>query len=344
VLLRAFAFFAFQERSVSRLCSFLLVSVAVAACSAPAVLSPPQDAGVPQAEPDAGPATDGGGQVAPVHGLSLLSRLAGLWSGPATQTPVGDLPLMNVDFRDVTPRQLFGRVDLDQGNILRFGFSIETFDGEDVLVYRNGGYFQGLLRDMRTRLVEVDEAEGRYRFCHVASGCGYIDALFDFDGADRLLFDVKVKGAQHVLWDAERKEVRGLPAPFPLDESSHGPGTAPFPQMPSLRATVSWSQPLAEAADVWLLLSTSPCGFTGSCTISRSFKLAVPAGAQQAVLPLEQVHAGEYRVTAVLDRNRNMHQALRPDTGDGVSQPDASLAIAPEGETVRSLPIVATVP
>src|SRR5690606_6437664 len=117
-------------------------------------------------------------------------------------------------------------------NSLRFAFSIETIGGQEQLVYRNGGYFLGILRDTRTILVE--QGENSYRFCAVDGGCDYIDALWELQSATELVFDVKVKGSPHVLWIADRVEARSLPDPFPIDESSQGSGDAPFPAMPTL--------------------------------------------------------------------------------------------------------------
>jgi hypothetical protein len=310
----------------------LLAALLLLACNSNKVTSP-SDGSVLPVE-DGG----GGGTVA---GLGILTRLAGLWSGPATQTPVGDFPLMNVDYRPAGERVLFGRTDLSAGNALRFAFSIETFDGKSVLVYRNGGYFKGMLRDMRTKLVDFDEAAATYHFCHVDQGCDYIDARYTFDTPDHLIFDVQVKRGKHVLWQAQRKEARSLPSPFFVDQTSQGTGTAPFPPMPSLRATVSWQKPLVADADVWLLLSTTDCALGGGgCTISRSFMGTALAGATSTTLLLEQIHAGAYKANVVLDRNRNFATTLGPDTGDGVAIPNGTVTIAPLDETVTALSVV----
>lgn len=75
-------------------------------------------AGCPSS-PGGGTGDAGTAKTAP--GLALLDHLAGLWSGPATQTPLGDFPMMNVDFRAMTPDFFWGRVDLDAQDALRFG-------------------------------------------------------------------------------------------------------------------------------------------------------------------------------------------------------------------------------
>jgi uncharacterized protein (DUF2141 family) len=281
-----------------------------------------------------------GGAAGPA-GLELLAALGGLWSGPATMTPLGAFPLMNMDFRAADPRTLFGRVDLDAANNLRFGFAVETHGGEDVLVYRNGGYFLGILRDSRTALVEHDAAARTWRFCHVGMGCDYIDARFDLDEAgDGLLLDVKVKGAQHVYWDAKRVEDRTLPAPFPADAAPVGDGSNPFPDMPALEVTVQWLAPLAEDGQVAVILSDTPCDFQLSCNHSRSLFAAAAAGSTSATLTLEQLHAGPYNLNAILDRNGNMATTGFPDAGDGVAAPNAKITVADAGTSQATATIV----
>lgn len=277
------------------------------------------DAGVPDAgSPDAGDVDAGTGDGG-VAGLSLMTRLAGLWVGPARMTPLGDFPVMFMDFRAVGSGFLFAQADLDAQDNLRFGLSIETYGGVDVLAYRNGGLFQGVLRDSRTKLVEADDANGRYRFCSVTQGCGYIDATFRFTGPDDLVFDTLVKGTQHVFWTAHRRETRTVPAPFPATQVSMGDGTAPWPSMASVQATVRWASPLAQPAAVWVLLTTTACAPTFTCVASRSLRVDAAAGATSAVLTLPAVHAGDYRLTAVVDRAGTFATAMAPASGDSLA-------------------------
>ena len=266
-------------------------------------------------------------------GLELLPRLAGLWSGPVTMTPLGTFARMNVDMRAASGEVLFGRVDLDASNSLRFAFEIEAPDGEATLVYRNGGYFIGLLRDSRTKLVEHDVAAGTWRFCSTdAQGCDYIDARWNFTAADALIFNVKVKGQQHVYWDAKRADTRALPEPFPADTTPQG-SDAPFPPMPALTIDVSWSGGLAVDGAVWVILTTMDCDLQFSCTHSRSLTTGAPAGSTSATLKLEQIHPGPYKLNVILDRNGNLATTLYPDKGDGVGGLNQALTVAPTGET-----------
>jgi hypothetical protein len=298
-------------------------------------------AGCPAPQASDGPAEGLG--PSGLAGLGVLQRIAGLWSGPGTSTPLGDFPIMYMDIRPADPHVLFGRADLSAGNSLRFAFSVETLGGKDTLVYRNGGYFQGLLRDSRAALVAADEAVGSYRFCAAPRGCSYIDANFRFSAPDRLVLDVKVKEAQHLLWTARRLEPRPIPSPFPADLSSQGPGDAPFPPLPTLRAAITWTAPLVADADVWLVLSTSDCSLAASCAISRSFLALAPAGSTRADLALEQIHPGSYKALAVLDRNRNLRTTPLPDSHDGLSLPNTPISISAEGTSI-TLPIIYDLP
>ena len=293
-------------------------------------------------DPGDGDPSDGDGDGDPggeLAGLELMPRLAGLWSGPATMTPLGTFEAMNMDMRPIGgDHWLFSRVDLDADNSLRFAFTIETIAGQDRLVYRNGGYFTGLLRDSRTILEE--HSESTWRFCAVDGGCDYIDATWELQAPDALVLDVKVEGAQHVLWLADRLEPRDVPDPFPSDHSSQGSGDAPFPDMPTLSVEVSWQDPLVDPADVWVLLSTQDCPLMGFCDFSRSLLGAADPGATSLTLNIEQVHAGAYALNAILDRDRNLAQTLFPGSGDAVSLPNQGVDVADTGTTSAQVTVL----
>ncbi len=275
-------------------------------------------------------------------GLELMQRLAGLWTGPATMTPLGTFAKMNMDLRAASGQVLFSRADLDEMNSLRFAFEIEAPDGESTLVYRNGGYFLGILRDSRTKLVEHDAKAATYRFCSTSTqGCDYIDARWTFSAADALVFDVKVKGKQHVYWDAKRVEQRALPEIFP---SSHDPlaSDADFPPMPSLRVDVSWADPLAVDGAVWIILTTMDCDLQLKCVHSRSLTKGAAAGSKSVSLTLDQVHPGAYKLNAILDRNGNLATTLYPDKGDGIGGLNQAVEIATTGETAIKTSIAIT--
>lgn len=288
-------------------------------------------------EMSSGDMSSGGDEVA---GLELLPRLAGLWSGPASMTPLGTFQMMNMDLRAASGQVLFARADLDPLNSLRFAFEVEAPGGVPTLVYRNGGYFLGLLRDSRTALVE--QGEDSWRFCFTgAQGCDYIDARWTFSGADALVFDVKVKGMQHVYWEAVRKEARPLPEPFPSDLTPLA-SDAEFPPMPTLKVDVGWAMPLAQDGEVWAIVTTTDCDLQLKCTYSRSLRAQVSAGATSASLTLEQVHPGPYKLNAILDRNGNMATTLYPDAGDGLGGINQAIMVDPSGETAVNTQILVT--
>lgn len=273
--------------------------------------------------------------------LALLNALPGLWIAPVTSmTSVGDFPIMAMDVRPADDRTLFSRVDLDGANNLRFAFAIEEHDGGPVLVFRNGGYFLGILRDTRTTLVEHDPAAQTWRFCAVAAGCAYVDALFTLETPERLVLTTTVMGRPHMHWEGIKREERALDGAFPYDPA---PGAAddPFPPMPSLRVTLTWTTPTSEAVDAWVVLSTTDCSLVpGSCQPSRFIRATAEVGATSAELVLDQIHAGAYQANAFLDNNGNLSGTLFPDSGDLVSLPNHDVEIAPAGESTAAIALL----
>ena len=300
---------------------------------------------------DTGPSTDtqadtSAGDEAPTTGAdpdlamaadAFLARWPGLWTGPVdSMTSAGDFPMMNMDVRPADGHTLFSRVDLDAGNSLRLAFVIEDHPGGPALVLRNGGKFIGRQRDDRTALVEADLDAETWRFCSIAQGCEYIDATMDFDGPDSVLMHVDVRDKFHFDWPATRVELRENDGPFPVDDTPQ-PGDAPFPAMPDLRVSLTWSEPTEIATDVWVILSMTECFPSASCQASRSIKTSVEPGATSAEVVMEQIHASTYQANAVLDRNGNFAGTLFPDSGDVASFPDKDITVEPDGETEASL-------
>jgi hypothetical protein len=302
-------------------------------------------------EADAGSSTDGGavggdGDGDGLAGIDFMERFVGNWSGPAdSSTALGDFQIMTMDARPLDDRTLFARGDLDALNSIRFLFTVETINGAPQLVYRNGGAFLGALRDSRTTIESYDESTGTYRFCAVAGGfcnsepgCDYIDAIWQFDGEDRVSLDVTVCGMHHVTWDAERIETRDAPAPFPVDASPTGDGTGPFPPMPTVDVTMTFSA-AAGGESLLLSLSDEPCPLNPlqPCNVSRTFLVELDAAQTEATFTLEQIHPGSYAVNALLDRDGN----LFPSNGDHIAAPNGSLVIDDNEET---LDVSVTVP
>lgn len=143
-------------------------------------------------------------------------------------------------------------------------------------------------------------------------------------------------------WEADRQETRTLPADF-LVGAEPQPDGADFPPMATLTATVSFPA-LAAAADVWLLLTATPCGFSFTCTPARSKRVPVAAGATSINVVIEQLHAGDYSTNAILDRDRDMAETLAPTSGDGVAQLDGDVTVTGIAAATATLPIVFTVP
>lgn len=261
----------------------------------------------------------------------FFARLPGLWVAPVSSTTsAGDFPTMNMDIR-VAGETLFSRVDLDGDNSLRFGFEHEAPEGLDELVFRNGGEFLGILRDTRTVLEEVSEDRMTWKFCARFGGCGYVDATFRF-GVETLTLEADVMGMRHIEWMAMRREAR--PTMASELPSATVAADADFPPLPSLNVDVSWTTPLPEPGDVWVVLSTTPCGVDPgqNCVPSRFIHVTALEGSTHAALSVEQIHPGSYFANVVLDRNQNLIGAgLFPDAADGVALPDTA-AMVSDGE------------
>lgn len=258
--------------------------------------------------PEAEPSTDAGAEpeVSPEDPHAVLAafsqRLGGLWEGPATQTVLGDFPIMIMDFRPVEDSWVFGRVDLDSGNNLRFLFDVEDIGGETQLVYRNGGYFQDQFRDSRTVVVEAQPENGYFRFCSAPRGCSYIDAVFNFTSADRLEFDATVNEETHVVWNATRRVENVVGATFPADDViTEG---ADFPAMPRAEVTATFPEPAAQV-NLFVSLATEDCTVAtlASCSFSRTYVQSIGPGETTATVPFEQLHAGTYQAVAVVDQD-----------------------------------------
>ncbi|MGH7438782.1 MAG: hypothetical protein ACRENE_24100 [Polyangiaceae bacterium] len=204
--------------------------VAAADGGASASLGSPADASLAATDPGLPP---GSSQIG---GIEFLQRIAGVWGGINSNTPLGfDFP-MTVEFSPTDPSFLFGKYLLDANDTVCWGFNIETYAGKTVVAFRNGGYLDGVLRDSRLQLVDHDTAGGKYHFCAVlehglpVDGCNYIDATYTFSAPDHMLFVVTtMSGKPHVHWDATRTQVVSLPNPFPASTASQGNGSAPWP-------------------------------------------------------------------------------------------------------------------
>ena len=290
------------------------------------------DAGSVQSQDATQPEMDAGTNVE----TDFFAKLNGLWSGPVTDTTLGSFPLTNMDFRAASDSVLFGRVDLDDKNSLRFAFAVELNKGRPTLIFRNGGLFQGLSRDTRTELVE--HANSHYKFCSIASGCSYLQADLTFSSATSLELRVAVKGILHELWTAKRVEARQLPVGFPVHTNLSI--NDDFPSMPTAKIRVSWATPLTMATDVWAILSTTSCIPPSSCQFSRWVKSRAAAGATSATIRIDQIHSGDYAVLGVVDSNNNLATTRFADHGDLITASSPTIHL-PLGATTTSVNAVA---
>lgn len=99
---------------------------------------------------------------------------------------------------------------------------------------------------------------------------------------------------------------------------------------------MSWTVPLSEPAYVWVLLSTLDCPLAGFCDYSRSIRGTADVGATSLELVIDQVHAGNYKGNAILDRDQNLMQSMFPGSGDAVSLPNQPVTVAAAGTSMAA--------
>ena len=259
-----------------------------------------------------------------------------------TNTVLGDFPLVNMDFRPVGDSVLFGRVDLDPNNALRFEFVAEVQSGmRPSWCFATVGCSTGWFA-MTPEPCSWSRPATRYRFCAIQGGCDYVDATFELSSATQLSLNVLVKGQPHELGSAKRVEERTVPATFPAHTDL--PGDEDFPPMPSGELHVTWATPVAAPTDVWVVLSTTSCIPTGSCQFSRWIKTSATAGATDATIRIDQLHGGAYSALAVVDANNDLASTLGPDAGDLISVISPQITVAPSGTTMANLAATYVVP
>ena len=67
------------------------------------------------------------------------------------------------------------------------------------------------------------------------------------------------------------------------------------------------------------MLTTTACFPTFQCHSSRSLTTVAGANATGATLTLPTVHAGDYKVTVLLDLDRNFASTHAPSSGDKIA-------------------------
>ena len=167
-----------------------------------------------------------------------------------------------------------------------------------------------------------------------------------FSSPTQLVLNAHVMGAEHFIWTATREETRTTPAGFPA--STPLLEDAGWPDLPQAQVTVTWMQPVANATDVWVILSDTPCAQAGSttftCAPSRSLTTTAAAGATSATLLFDELLPGTYDSVALLDLAGGFATTQMPEPGDGLSDPGASFTVPATGQVTATAPIVFTVP
>ncbi len=124
-----------------------------------------------------------------IKGFGLLSKLPGIYNGAVvSSTYLGNFPEWIVDFRPISAAHVTGKSELDTKNDIFLGFFVCKYDNQYKMAFRNGGYFNGMLRTTYCLIDSVSETtnESLYRFS-------------DFKNKKRVFTDVKFKGDSLII-------------------------------------------------------------------------------------------------------------------------------------------------
>jgi len=146
-----------------------------------------------------------------VIGMSILSRLPGLWNGPVySSTPAGSFPMWYVDLRPVSPGQISFYSSLDAETINYLTFFIVRHDNKLKVAIRTEGVFQNKGCVTYEVIDSVNENLGYYRFSDFQSGVNRAYTEFRFTDESHFVMEVytnkfnMVKPLElHSRWEAK---------------------------------------------------------------------------------------------------------------------------------------------
>lgn len=151
-----------------------------------------------------------------VEGYNILNKLKGIWNGPvASPTPLGGFSEWIVDFRPISPSQISAKNELDSINDIFMSFFIAKYDCEYVMAFRNGGGFDGNVRNSYMIIDSVYETASLsfYRFVDPVSGGNrvYTDVTFKQDSLIMHTytnqFNQLSQPVTHMVWTANQRDI-----------------------------------------------------------------------------------------------------------------------------------------
>jgi len=141
-------------------------------------------------------------------GYEFLQDIPGIWGGPVQSgTMLGDFADWQIDYRPVSASQVTAKSELDKQNDIFMGFFVGTYDGKNVLFFRNGGYFAGMQRVsyLRCDSVLLNSSSHYYRFSDVKAGPGRVRSEVIFRN-DSMIFTTHVNNNFHFRYNAKNHD------------------------------------------------------------------------------------------------------------------------------------------
>jgi hypothetical protein len=136
-----------------------------------------------------------------------LADFNGIWSGGLESARLGNFGLWVVDMRAISPSQTSCKNELGAQNDIFMGFFVGIRGNDSLLIFRNGGYFQGMQRIsyLRCDSVRSNSSERYYRFVDLNAGASRLWSSFTFR-RDSVIMETYSNGAFHMRWRARRTD------------------------------------------------------------------------------------------------------------------------------------------
>lgn len=149
-----------------------------------------------------------------VEGFNILAKIPGIWNGPVdSPTPLGSFSEWIVDFRPISPSQISAKNELDSVNDIFMSFFICKYDNAYKVAFRNGGGFEGEVRNSYMIIDSVSELSSHsfYRFSDPVSGGERVYTEVTFKQDSLIMhtytnqFNTLSQTETHMLWRAKLK-------------------------------------------------------------------------------------------------------------------------------------------
>lgn len=301
-------------------------------------------------------------------GFGIYEQILGVWNGPLTSgTDLGNAEEWAVDFRPIAGGHVLGSSELDSKNDIFMAFLGAQYGADSIVVFRNGGHWDGRERISYCRIDSVSETaqSSFYRFVDFVKGAANIRADFLFRN-DSLYAEVHTFRGFHFRWQAKRvnnqawqqaRQHWNYPQPeirWDLTEAFGGRTISTFyngdpdpyaesklPYVGSISCTVEGesSHPLTSVESVFFVLTPQPAFQNNipnldSLRARSRYVILRPSQEQTFVFPY--AHPGTYYVNCFADRNSNG----LIDSGDYMAfPPDMVATLESDGQVgvVRTL-------